>query len=121
VNYFTRDRRGRKLCSKPPFGIHVAEVVPDQKRLSLTLTLRAGQRYCCSSIRCGFPPNWDDLRWWLAQAGIEMGYPMQILLRETCEPGARIAEIPSDLSTCKPVEEGWEEEASVVNEDETDS
>jgi hypothetical protein len=121
VNYFTRDRKGRKVLPQPPYGIHVAGVVPDQNALSLALTLRAGQWYCCSTARCGFSPQWDELRRWLAEAGIEMGYPMRIRFRENRERGALIAVDPADLSTCQPVEEAWDGEEYVIDESEPNS
>jgi hypothetical protein len=114
VNYFTRDRKGRKIQRKPPFGIHVTEVVPNQNMLALTLTLRAGHHYCCSS--CGFSPPWGDLCWWLAHEGIEMNYPMRVRLQMTCERGALIAVDPTNLATCKPIEKGWSRDEYVIDE-----
>jgi len=104
------------MRSKAPYGIDVSAVLPDQNELSLSLTLRSGSRYCCPICRCGFNQEWDSLRRWLSHAGIEMGVPMRIRLREICERGALIAEDSNDLSTCKPVEDAWNAEEYVIDE-----
>jgi hypothetical protein len=118
VNYFTR-RKGRRSRLKPPYGISVSNVAPEQSSVAITLTLRAGERYCCGTALCGFyPPRFGELRFWLAAEGIEMGYPIRIHYRENCERGALIATDPSDLSTCKPVDSGASGEERIIDESE---
>jgi hypothetical protein len=48
-----------------------------------------------------------------------MGYPMRIQFRENCERGALIAVDPTDLSTCKPVEDASTVDEYVIDESES--
>jgi hypothetical protein len=63
-------------------------------------------------------PHWDELRLWLSQEGIEMGYPMRIRFRENCERGALIATDPADLRTCEPTDKSWEIDEYPIDEHE---
>src|SRR5262245_27316034 len=62
ANYLVGDRHnGRRRRSSAPYGISVTDVSLADGTLAITLILRAGQRYCCETVFCGFPPVWDEL------------------------------------------------------------
>jgi hypothetical protein len=95
IEYFTYGIDGRRLRSKAPFGVSVS----DAKlcfNVALTLTYRAGEKYCCTAEGCAFSPDWTRLRECLRSHGIEPEHPIRILLRCVFERGARFAVRPGD-------------------------
>jgi hypothetical protein len=108
IAYFTKDADGHRRCRKAPFGITVSDAAL-RFSIYLTLTYKAGSRYCCTAPACAFFPDWEDLKQRLREEEVEAAYPLRIYLRCVYERGARIAAVPSDAGTdYQPIEQGWE-------------
>src|SRR5689334_5156744 len=115
ADYFGLDASGRRRPGKPPVGIGVWEAAP-RFCLGLTLTYRAGGRYCCPVPACLFTPDWDRLRHLLRERGVQVEQPLRVLLRCVYERGARFARNPADRNPVyEPIEQGQTSE-HVVDE-----
>jgi hypothetical protein len=113
--YLLTDSEGRRRHRRAPLGVSVTDAAV-RFSISLTLTYRAGHRYCCSSPACAFHPNWEYLKERIGKAGIEVEQPLRIFLRCIVERGALFATDPGLAQTCyEPVEEQSESQ-HVVDE-----
>jgi len=74
------------------FGVYLENIVPASFELDLIVTLRAGERYCCSEPGCHFDFNsvetWSELREHMNAQGLrERSLPRIHILRVVVEEG----------------------------------
>jgi hypothetical protein len=79
VGYFTHDLDGHRRLHKPSVGVSVTLAAP-RFCVGMTLTYRAGMRYCCTAPMCQFSPVWGRLRELLQANGVAVEHPMRIFL-----------------------------------------
>jgi hypothetical protein len=93
--------------------LDVSGVSDDGRVISLRITFRAGERYCCVSPACGFPraffgTEWVRLRQLLRREGVEPAGPIRFVVRVVCEAGALFADRPGEADTSySPVENAY--------------
>ena len=78
------------------YGVLLDGMTPDGSDFNLTLTFKAGRRYCCAEIGCHLA--YSDVHWWrelrelMRKVGLAQTPPMTIRrLRVVVESGARLA------------------------------
>jgi hypothetical protein len=75
------------------YGVHLEHIAPDGSELDLIVTLRAGERYCCSQTGCHFDfcsgRSWSELRGDMDAHGLRgLPLPRIRILRVVVEEGA---------------------------------
>jgi hypothetical protein len=77
------------------YGVRVDEITPDGSEFDLTLTFKAGKRYCCPELGCHI--GYSEVDWWrrlrevMRGLGLARTPPMTIrTLRVVVESGARL-------------------------------
>jgi hypothetical protein len=75
------------------YGVRLEDIAPDGSELDLIVTLRAGERYCCSQPGCHFDfcsaETWSELRRDMNARGLrELALPRIRMLRVVVEGGA---------------------------------
>jgi hypothetical protein len=75
------------------YGVRLEDIAPDGSELDLIVTLRAGERYCCSQPGCHFDfcsaQTWSGLRGDMDAQGLrELALPRIRILRVVVEAGA---------------------------------
>jgi hypothetical protein len=75
------------------YGVSIDEMAPDGSEFDLTLTFKAGNRYCCPELGCHLA--YSEVDWWrrlrdiMREHGLAHTPPMTIRkLRVVVEPGA---------------------------------
>jgi hypothetical protein len=75
------------------YGVHLENIAPGGSELDLMVTLRAGEKYCCSQPGCHFDfcsaETWSGLRGDMDAQGLrELPLPRIHILRVVVEEGA---------------------------------
>ena len=74
--------------TSPEYGICAAADAPLLNDIRLTLTFKAGRRYCCGEPGCHFSLDWARLRAVALKRGIHLGHPLRVRVHGVVEAGS---------------------------------